>query len=103
MRNLPYSLDEDDLISAFAGAKVGVPVMTEPRWVCLFIYPLLFHLPVSLMKEVRLPRFDDGKMKGFGYVEFGSPEDATVGPSYKNLYPRMEMEIQLHPDKKKEI
>ena len=53
------------------------------------------------MKEVRLPRFDDGKMKGFGYVEFGSPEDATVGPSYKNLYPRMEMEIQLHPDKKK--
>jgi len=48
VRNLPYSLDEDGLKSAFTGAK-----------------------------EARLPRYEDGKMKGFGYVEFGSPEDAT--------------------------
>jgi len=48
VRNLPFSLDEDGLKSAFAGAK-----------------------------EARLPRYGDGKMKGFGYLEFASPEDAT--------------------------
>jgi len=48
VKNLPYSIDEDSLKAAFSGAK-----------------------------DARLPVFEDsGKKKGFGYVEFGSAEEA---------------------------
>jgi len=48
VKNLPYSLDEEDLRAAFDGAKAA-------------------RMPVHA---------DSGRKKGFGYVEFHSAEDA---------------------------
>ena len=48
VKNLPYSIDEEELKSAFAGAVAA-----------------------------RLPLRDDGRIKGFGYVEFGNVDEAV--------------------------
>jgi len=49
VKNLPYSIDADGVKSAFVGAKAA-----------------------------RLPVRDDGRIKGFGYVEFASAEEAKA-------------------------